>query len=907
MADFNTTLGSNNVTDYTGASKGYTDNALGGLFTDIAQGFDMGIKATDQFLQRRVADSARAMVEPLRDAAIGDVAGVAAGAPAGSDLGVGTYVDPETGEAPGGTPALPADAQAQFGRLSNIKQGVRAGSLSDSYYRSQLDVVSKKLRRMYPGYEDAIDNSLEKLTGSVPANKLLSDLQSQASAAMSSAAGAGNKIQSAWLKGVQDGLIDPNLYPLGKMTSIQDVAMIIAPKAKAKADLEIDNLNLANRDKNNAAYKDDTRVRSNNGASNIITGIMSDTHSLLGNKFTDLQTKIAKLDPSKPWDKNEMVELDAMTNQLVAGATAKLKGYYNAPFDEQGNTRASLLGPEETQKQIDAQVSRLTDWMGDLKEKNQNKLTHNAAIAKVWSEGDQAILLSDPDSLRLKSINESFGSTAAGLYLSSPEGAAAMGSMGVLSHDHASLGIANGEYQSLNQAINDSYNPKLTDSQRKAVGDNIVKTFQKAIADPQVPPVLKSRTIRAMYGDQNLGFVKQNLPMYTKMADPTTLANIKKYAEESGQPELWNMAKNWTLKTGTGLALTQAVQMQNAIVYNKYGVINYDTDSHSFTYVPTKEGINDPSLNSVQNLAVDTIERVIKTPAAKTAVATMNTMINGMATVFKLDNPKASEYDINSYVTNLTKSLGVDLGAAKQAPGTQSFFSSLNDAANKAFPEGALYGPNGFFRPDGNGGVQLTYTRNQNGNIVPRVTPGQQSFNPITGAVTPVTEQEGARQTYQVVPEGTFSAPAYSNPARGAGGATPMRLGGPTPDGEIAPDASGLAGSADAEALMGVGSQNPGQPSAVNSGASMGQGLLDENMGQRQMDARTGILSEMKSIYQMIEMTSDPKEKASLLEDIRSLQEEYRTLRQPAAPTLLKGPTPVVRDNKSSTSAKRNK
>ena len=883
MADFNTTLGSNQVADYTGASKGYTDNALGGLFTDIAQGFDMGIKATDQFLGRRVADSARDMVEPLRDAAIADVAGVAA-----DGAQVGQYVDPETGESVAGTPELPGEAQAQFTRLGNIRQGVRAGSLSDSYYRSQLDVVSKKLRRMYPGYEDAIDNSLEKLTGSIPANKLLSDLQSQASAAMSASAGASNKIQSAWLKGVQDGLIDPSLHPLGNMTSIQDVAMIIAPKAKAKADLEIDNLNLANRDKNNAAYKDDTKVRSNNGASNIITGIMSDTHSLLGNKFTDLQTKIAKLDPSKPWDKNEMVELDAMTNQLVAGATAKLKGYYNAPFDEQGNTRAALLGPEETQKQIDAQVYRLTDWMGDLKEKNQNKLTHNAAIAKVWSEGDQTILLSDPDSLRLKSINESFGSTAAGLYLSSPEGAAAMGSIGVLSHDHASLGIANGEYKSLNEAINDSYNPKLTDSQRKAVGDNIVKKFQKAIADPRVPPVLKSRTIRAMYGDQNLGFVKQNLPMYTKMADPTTLANIKKYAEESGQTELWNMAKNWTLKTGTGLALTQAVQMQNALVYNKYGTIKYDTDTHSFNYLPTKDGINDPGLNDIQNLAVDTIERVIKTPAAKTAVATMNTMINGMATVFQLENPKASSEDINTYVTNMTKSLGVDLGAAKQAPGAQTFFGALNDAANAAFPQGSLYGPNGLFRPDGNGGIQLTLGRNAEGKLVGRAVPGN-NYNPYNGEVTP--RDISSTSSYQVVPQGTFPGMTYSNPARGAGMATPSKLGGP--DSGQGPDASDLAGSADADALMGGSSQDL---SAGPGGLSPAQ--QDARFGQHQVDTRSGILSEMKDVNSLYNSTEDPQQKAIYLEMLRGLQEDNRTLRMPSDPTLVKGPTPAKRPSK---------
>ena len=877
MAEFNTTLGPNNVQDYTGASKGYTDNALGGLFTDIAQGFDMGIKATDQFLQRRVEDSARSMVEPLRDAAIADVAGVAAGAPAGADIGAGTYIDPETGEASPGTPALPADAQAQFSRLGNIKQGVRAGSLSDSYYRSQLDVVSKKLRRMYPGYEDSIDNSLEKLTGSVPANKLLSDLQSQASAALSASSGAANKIQTAWLKGVNDGTIDPSLHPLASVTSLQDVATIVSPRAMAKANLEIDNANMANRKGHNEEYSDDTKKRSLNGASNITTEVMSSLSSPLGKSFDDWMTRLGQIknQPNAPLDGKAAAEFDARTDQLVTGLRTKLNSYYNTPIDDSGTTRASLLGSEETTKQISSQVSRITDLMGDLKDQNSNKLVHNASLIKAWSEGKQADYLSDPNGLTLKAITDLYGGTVAGAYLSSPEGAMLMGSIGTLGHNNASLNIANGKYRSLGEAVQKTTDSSLTPSQKQAVGDQLIKTLGTAVASKDVPPELKTRTIQAMYGPQNEGFIKNNVPMYTKMANPVNLQNIKKFSEETGQPELWNMAKSWVIKTGTSLALNQAVQMQNALVYNKFGTIQYDSKTHSFNYIKTDTGIEDPRLNDIQRFTENTIQQFIKEPAARAAVSTMNQMVSGMATAFRLDNPKASDYDINAYVTNLTKSLGVDLGAAKQPNGVQTFFGALYDAAEKTFPRGALTGPNGYFRGDGKGGVQLTWTRNEEGQIIPRDVPGQ-------------SEEETAnqRETIQLLNPASSSAANVQTSGPGARGM--MRLG-----------ASDLAGSPDAEALMGDGSLQPGDPSVTNSGPpGAPPEISNPAFGADPVAARQGILQDMKEMNSLFNSTEDPELKAEYLKDLKSLQEAYRTLRQPPVPRdpeLVRGPTPAKR------------
>jgi hypothetical protein len=428
-----------------------------------------------------------------------------------------------------------------------------------------------------------------------------------------------------------------------------------------------------------------------------------------------------------------------------------------------------------------------------------------------------------------------------------------MGNLGVLASDHATLGIANGDYDSLDSALKDAYNPKISPTQRKAVGDNIVNVFQKALHDPNTPPVLKSRTIMAMYGPNNEKMITSNVPLYQKMSDATTLADIKKYSDDTGRPELWNAAKNWVLKTGTQLGMTQAVQMQNALVYNKLGTIQYHPDTHSFQYIRTSGGITDPSLNDAQTLTANTIQKLVKDPAAEAAVNTYNKMVSGMVSIFKLDNPKTSSDNINTYVANLTKSLGVDLGAAKQPDGVTTFFGAMNEAATRAFPKGALYGPNGFFHPDGQGGLQLTYTRNAEGQIVPRAVPGNQLItNPAQNGS--IGGAEAAGGTTQIAPPGTFQG---DNPAVGGRGGARMPLG-----------ASDLT----AEGLPG-GGQGGSSPPTHN-----------PLYGASPVEARQGLLQDIKEMTSLYNSTEEPGQKAEFKKDLDSLMQEYRTMRQPPVP-----------------------
>lgn len=75
---------------------------------------------------------------------------------------------------------VPPEVKAQLGRLAQAKEAARAGLMNDSYRDILYDKVARDLRYKYAGYRSYIDDTIQKLTGMNPANRLLEDLRVEA-------------------------------------------------------------------------------------------------------------------------------------------------------------------------------------------------------------------------------------------------------------------------------------------------------------------------------------------------------------------------------------------------------------------------------------------------------------------------------------------------------------------------------------------------------------------------------------------------------------------------------------------------------------------------------------------------------------------------------------------------------
>ena len=92
--------------------------------------------------------------------------------------------------------AVPSELQVQQERLSRLKKGYEAGTITETHYLGMLQDIVKGLRSKYPGYEMQIDDTIQKITGVTPANSIIDALQREAAASKSANDQAANRRES---------------------------------------------------------------------------------------------------------------------------------------------------------------------------------------------------------------------------------------------------------------------------------------------------------------------------------------------------------------------------------------------------------------------------------------------------------------------------------------------------------------------------------------------------------------------------------------------------------------------------------------------------------------------------------------------------------------------------------------
>lgn len=187
MVQFNPDIGNAPSTDFTGVSRGTGPNrAFEALFSGVGNAVEQGVRTADTYIQNRIEDDARYGFESQNQ-----------------EFGV----DPQT---------VPSEiTQTQEG-LSSLALAHQQGKVTPEYYYQRLTATMKGLRAKYPGYEKEVDNIIQSVTGTRPANAfrdaLFQNIQAAQQAASSSRSKTETFVQSNSKYLNEDEILNPEKY-----------------------------------------------------------------------------------------------------------------------------------------------------------------------------------------------------------------------------------------------------------------------------------------------------------------------------------------------------------------------------------------------------------------------------------------------------------------------------------------------------------------------------------------------------------------------------------------------------------------------------------------------------------------------------------------------------------------------
>lgn len=187
MAEFNPDVGNAPAPDFTGVSRGTGPNrAFEALFSGVGNALEQGVRTADTYIQNKIEDDARYGFESQNQ-----------------EFGLDSDV-------------VPSEITQTSEGLSALALAHQQGKVTPEYYYQRLTATMKGLRAKYPGYEKEVDNIIQNVTGTRPANAFRDALFQNIASAQQAAASSQSKTEtfvqsnSKYLN--EDEILNPQKY-----------------------------------------------------------------------------------------------------------------------------------------------------------------------------------------------------------------------------------------------------------------------------------------------------------------------------------------------------------------------------------------------------------------------------------------------------------------------------------------------------------------------------------------------------------------------------------------------------------------------------------------------------------------------------------------------------------------------
>ena len=576
MAEFNPVPNPQPPGSYIGLSEGIRSSpntALGDLFSNIANIGDAAIKEQDRNIKANIEQDVFDEVDQVN---------AEYGIPEATDL----QADPEEVSAR----TLPAGVQRAGDQLNRLQTAWARGTLSESHYWARMNNMVRQLRAKYPGYRGEIDNIVSGVTGAKPANALRNALQSEWDKAASDSKAKASEVTKLAEKMAGEGYLPSDYFPRLNgdqpygyeelLAEYQNQSLIKTDIARAKSQLELKNAMGQDLEK-------DATDSWQNESQRYVYGVINDAARSEGKSWNKLNTDIRRLqDMAGSGQRVPPMEIEKLRPQIASlrqQVEMGLEAIGSQPIGKSGKSYSNLI---RDRKQYEDMKARALEPLNILEKAlaDQNFGLLNAALNQinaVQNDAKGAILQSDPGMGYLKAMSDILGDTGSSLVLGqNPEFISSINAtMAQVLQSKMVQGFAGSQ-------IFDELDQK---GSPRDVTEAVVGTWTKnvdQITKGEVPLQAIQNMTRSLFGEDSMAIMSKIKPdsrmeYFKKVSSPMVTKQMIALRDK-GDPESWEMYKNWTAQTFQILFQEDVTNIQNAVRDPENFDVKWDEKNNRF-------------------------------------------------------------------------------------------------------------------------------------------------------------------------------------------------------------------------------------------------------------------------------------------------------------------------------------
>lgn len=716
--------------DLTGVSKGTgTDRTFESLFSGIGDLIGGAAKTADNAITNRIEKDARYGFEALND-----------------EVGMSTDT-------------VPAGLTQSSEGLQKLALAHMQGKVTQEYYYQRLASTLKGLRTKYPGYEKEVDNIVQNVTGTRPANAFRDALFANIESQQRAAATASGKWDT-WAAQKENSEVLGVLYPdfwtnQDKYASDEAKNQIRANVSQYQGRIRIaeDTVKLQSSDKAVA------RPQVGRLFSTISNGYIVGGSEAAGIDSPNVQNMLQSALSDGTIDQNEKEGILGLLSQVKAKAQVDMRNKVAS------SDWGSNFNSQEINEEIKNALAPIEEMEALVTSDNVSAAVRIAERNKAVTDQATADLYSKFPELGPASAVRNISQVAADTIVNDiieKSGSGVDFINKVLGKDLIS-GVAGGQI-SLSQVTNRvAESQGKTATEKQQILSQVLDGTTSILAAPDASPQVKLSTVRSVYSDKldetwaavddstgGATGTSQRFRLYNKMFNP----EITKQVAALNDPEALHMYTSAAVDKFQQIPEFRraASTLNQDLPYNRYTKVEYDPERNRLKFMVNREALRNTGFFTRTGQAEDAA-------AIGSTVDKINQALNIVVPIIE-----ANGADETEGVTTLFRDLNLDLNGGKQTGFWGHVYQALDNLTS-----GNIDAEGGIARP----GSPL-YERGRENNLR-----NEQLTDPER---TGEFEEVGSLDTQEVddddiawnLPDDEPSAMAAYQPVAGGGNETPF-------------------------------------------------------------------------------------------------------------------------------------
>lgn len=626
------------MADWTNASKGQApDQSLGIAIEGAASAFGNSVKAKFNYVTDTISQKATEAVDAVQNMTLG-------------------YED---------------DIARRAGNTQELTDAYRAGAISPAYYWMHMDQASRALRAQYPNFRDNIDAEFAKRTGGIPANKVIQELQENASRRGKTEEQKKNDLVTKWLA---DGKAGPGVTAMmarGETPSFEYIASQVYQREAKEADMKSKDA-LRSSLKSQGEYTNDMAVRDATGMlEGLVQGTYEDATSVVAKDYAGFQAKMKQFkDTNSAPNPKEFAEI----RMQIQGLTEKTKAEGRKNFSKYKmdikdvGTRAELI------KQFEADVdAKFATFLNE----QYGTATYQKAVTTYAVENTDAKVMAD-ESSRVQAVYKTrYGDAWNEMQFNQdPElFNARQKTTSALYYGKVAVGEANltGAVQDMDKTGEDSMTKRA-----------VIEKGLNNLSDPSAPQALKDQIVSGYFGVDNQNFLntvnpKDRAALYSTMTNPKVAAEMKRQ-KELGNDKGFREYQDWVEQSFLALQKPLTDTMIDARNRKNFDV-EYSPILKQFVQKTVQRDAW-TRMTPGQEMTSNLMEKYNKS-AAKDAMTDINTALAGLDATYKAMG--MTDEEINKSFAEIYGAMGQ--AGQRTEPGQDTLFKYLEGLVRGTLPD----------------------------------------------------------------------------------------------------------------------------------------------------------------------------------------------------------------------------